>query len=90
MLHAIKFFFEIALPLLAAGGLLTSFAEFKKNYNLIDLIKDKIDSLRGKAVLDAQYVIKVARWDVAHIETAIRGLPQFLVTRITKTIRKKV
>jgi len=89
-MHALKFIVEVILPAAAAGGLVTSFAEFKKNCNLIDLIKDKIDALRGKAVLDAQYVIRVARWDVAHVETAIRGLPQFLVTRITKTIRKKV
>lgn len=33
---------------LAIGGILTSYAEYRFNYNLYDLLKDKILSLFGK------------------------------------------
>ena len=51
----------IYVGLLAAGGVATSFAEYFFKYNLVDLVKDKILGLFGKA--KAQ--VKDAAVDVA-------------------------
>lgn len=36
------------LALLLAGGLVTSYAEYKLKYNLVDLIHDKLAALKAK------------------------------------------
>ena len=41
---------------LAAGGSITSFAEYKLNYNLIDLIVDKVKALTGAVTSDAKKI----------------------------------
>lgn len=43
--------------LLAAGGFITSFAEFKFEYNLIDLIIEKVGSIFHKAKAEEQAAI---------------------------------
>lgn len=50
--------------LLAAGGFATSTAEYFLKYNLIDLIKDKVQSLLG-LVKKAETNVKAAGKDLA-------------------------
>lgn len=38
----------LAFLLLLAGGLATSFAEYRLQYNLVDLVKDKVLALIAK------------------------------------------
>ena len=85
-MHIIKLFFVVILPAMAIGGIATSAAEYVKNYNLVDLIKDKINALLGRVVLDAQYVIKVAKEDAQHVEQAILNMPN----RVLASVRKRV
>lgn len=41
--------FKSVLIALASGGLITSLAEYFLHYNLVDLVKDKILAIFGKA-----------------------------------------
>lgn len=48
----------VGFILLLSGGLLTSLAEFKFNYNLIDLVVEKVKGLFGKAKADISAEVK--------------------------------
>jgi hypothetical protein len=47
----------MVIGLLAAGGFITSLAEYFKKYNLIDLIVEKVKKLFGKAEGDVKAVV---------------------------------
>jgi hypothetical protein len=44
--------FKVVLLLLASGGVLTSLAEYKFQYNLVDLVVEKVKSIFGVAKKD--------------------------------------
>jgi hypothetical protein len=83
MFQTILFTILITAPLAA---LITSFAEDKKQYNLWDWLRDKVNKLRGRAVYEEQITIKVVKADVKHVDAAILGLPD----RIRAFIRRRV
>jgi hypothetical protein len=77
----------ITIALAAAlSALITSYVEYRKNYNLWDLLKDKVNAFLGREVLQAQVTIKVARADLQKVEEAILGMPN----RIKASIRRRV
>jgi hypothetical protein len=83
MIPAILITIALSLP---AGALVTSFVEYRKQYNLWDLIKDKIAAFRGKIVYDKQVTIKTTQADLHKVEAAILGMPD----RIKAAIRRRV
>jgi hypothetical protein len=68
------------------AALVTSFVEDKKQYNLWDWLKDKVNAFRGRVVYDEQVTIKAATADFHHVEAAILGMPD----RIRAFIRRRV
>jgi hypothetical protein len=83
MLKAILITIAITAPLAA---LVTSYVEDVKQYNLFDLLKDKLNALLGRVVYDAQVTIKVTRADLQKVEAAILAMPD----RIKAAIRRRV
>jgi hypothetical protein len=83
MIFAVLITVALSLP---AGALVTSFVEYRKQYNLWDWLKDNINAFRGKVVLDAQVTIKVTQADLHKVEAAILGMPD----RIKAAIRRRV
>lgn len=87
MLHAILITIAITFAITAPlAALATSFAEYRKQYNLWDFLKDKINAFRGKVVYDAQLTIKVTQADLHKVEAAILGMPD----RIKAAVRRRV
>jgi hypothetical protein len=68
------------------SALISSYVEYRKQYNLWDWLKDKIAALRGRVVYDKQLTIKVTQADLAKVEAAILGMPD----RIKASIRRRL
>lgn len=83
MLKAVLITILITAPVAA---LVSSYIQYRKQYNLWDWLKDKFNALRGKVVLEAQYTIKVARADVDKVEAAIKAMPN----RVLASVRKRI
>lgn len=69
-----------------ASALISSYIQYRKQYNLWDWLKDKLNKLRGRVVYEKQITIKVALADLHHVEAAILGMPD----RIKAVIRRRV
>jgi hypothetical protein len=83
MILAILITIAITAPVAA---LATSWVEDKKQYNLWDWLKDKVNAIRGRVVYAKQITIKVAASDLKHVEDAILGMPD----RIKAYIRRRL
>jgi hypothetical protein len=83
MIKAILITIAITAP---ASALVSSYFQYRLQYNLWDWLKDKVNALRGRVVYDAQVTIKVTRADLQKVEAAILGMPD----RIKAAIRRRV
>jgi hypothetical protein len=83
MIKVILITIAITAPL---SALISSYVQYRKQYNLWDWLKDKIAALRGRVVYDKQLTIKVTQADLAKVEAAILGMPD----RIKAAIRRRV
>jgi hypothetical protein len=83
MLKVVLITLALAAP---AAALVTSYIEDRLQYNLWDLLKDKLNALLGRVKYDAQVTIKVTRADLHKVEAAILGMPD----RIRAAVRRRV
>jgi hypothetical protein len=79
MIKVILITIAITAPL---SALISSYVQYRKQYNLWDWLKDKIAALRGRVVYDKQLTTKVTQADLA----TILGMPD----RIKAAIRRRV
>lgn len=83
MLKAVLITIALTAPI---SALVSSYIQYRKQYNLWDWLKDKIDGALGRVVLDSQVTIKVTRADLEKVEAAVLGMPN----RIKAAVRRRV